>query len=57
MNYAMSGLNVGPYRVTNIVLHLACALLIFGTIRRTLDLPGLPAWLSVLGGWWVSPSR
>ena len=37
INYAMGGLNVAGYRVVNLALHLACALLIFGLVRRTLD--------------------
>jgi tetratricopeptide (TPR) repeat protein len=37
VNYAFGGLNVVGYRVVNLALHLACALLIFGLVRRTLD--------------------
>ena len=36
INYAIGGLNVIGYRVVNLGLHLACALLIYGLIRRTL---------------------
>jgi protein O-mannosyl-transferase len=34
-NYAIGGLNVVPYHATNILIHLACALLVFGIARRT----------------------
>jgi len=39
LNYAAGGLDVRGYHVVNIALHLACALLAFGFIRRTLELP------------------
>ena len=37
INYAIGGLDVTSYHVVNIALHLACALLIFGIIRRTAE--------------------
>ena len=37
INYALGGLDVGGYHVVNLALHLLCALLIFGLVRRTLD--------------------
>ncbi len=37
VNYALGGSNVVGYHVGNIALHLACALLLFGILRRTLD--------------------
>jgi len=37
INYAMGGVNVLGYRVVNLALHLACALLIFGLARRALE--------------------
>jgi protein O-mannosyl-transferase len=40
-NYAVGGLDVRGYHAINIALHLVCALLAFGLIRRTLDLPHL----------------
>ena len=41
INYAIGGLDVRGYHVFNIALHLACGLLAFGLIRRTLELPRL----------------
>jgi hypothetical protein len=41
LNYALDGLTVTGYRVVNIALHVACALLLFGVVRRTLEQPGL----------------
>ena len=35
-NYAMGGLNVTGYRLVNISLHVLVALLLFGTVRRTI---------------------
>ena len=37
INYALDGLNVLGYRLVNIGLHIACALLLFGVVRRTID--------------------
>jgi hypothetical protein len=39
LNYAAGGLDVRGYHVANIAWHALCALLIFGVIRRTLELP------------------
>ena len=36
-NYALGGLNVTGFRVVNLGLHICCALLIFGLMRRTID--------------------
>jgi len=36
-NYALGGLRVAGYRIVNIALHVACALLLFGIVRRTID--------------------
>jgi tetratricopeptide (TPR) repeat protein len=41
INYAAGGLDVRGYHAVNIGLHLLCALLAFGVIRRTLRLPTL----------------
>lgn len=41
LNYATGGLDVFGYHLVNIALHLFCGLLIFGIIRRTLELPRL----------------
>ena len=35
LNYAVSGLDVRAYRASNIFIHVLCALLLFGTVRRT----------------------
>jgi len=37
LNYAIGGLDGRGYHLVNILLHVACALLAFGVIRRTLD--------------------
>jgi protein O-mannosyl-transferase len=36
INYATGGLNVRSYHVGNVMLHVLCALLLFGVVRRTL---------------------
>jgi tetratricopeptide (TPR) repeat protein len=41
LDYAFGGLAVRAYHVTNIGVHLLCALLLFGVVRRTLKLPRL----------------
>jgi hypothetical protein len=41
INYAIGGLEVRGYHVWNIAVHLMCALLVFGIVRRTLELPRL----------------
>ena len=41
LNYALSGLDPRPYRATNALVHWACALLLFGVVRRTLRSPRL----------------
>src|SRR5262245_10615475 len=41
VNYALGGLNETGYHVFNIVVHVACALLLFGVVRRTLRRPAL----------------
>ena len=41
INYALGGLDVRGYHAWNVATHLLCALLLFGIIRRTLELPGL----------------
>jgi tetratricopeptide (TPR) repeat protein len=40
LNYAASGLAVQGYHATNIVIHILCALLLFGLVRRTISVPG-----------------
>ena len=39
LNFAASETDAAPYRATNIVIHIASALLLFGLVRRTLSLP------------------
>ena len=43
INYALGGVNVRGYHVGNIGLHILCALLLFGLVRRTLHAPPLPS--------------
>src|SRR5947207_9031149 len=43
LNYAVGGLDVRGYHLVNIVIHIACALVLFGIVRRTLNLPSLRA--------------
>jgi len=43
LNYAIGGLDVQGYHVVNIAIHVACALLLFGIVRRTLAGPKDPA--------------
>jgi Flp pilus assembly protein TadD len=42
INYAMGGLNTLPFHLTNLVIHLLAGLTLFGVVRRTLVLPGIP---------------
>ena len=35
-NYALGGLDVRGYHIGNVAVHLGCALLVFGVVRRTL---------------------
>ena len=39
LNYAVGGLNPAGYHAVNLILHVLCALLIFGIVRRTLEGP------------------
>ena len=41
INYALGRLDVRGYHVWNIATHLLCALLLFGIVRRTLELPAV----------------
>jgi len=41
INYAHSGLNVRGYHATNLAIHIAAALLLFGILRRTFLMPAL----------------
>ena len=42
IDYAVSGLGVTAYHITNLAWHIACAWLLFGVVRRTLALPSMP---------------
>ena len=42
VDYALGGLTVTGYHVTNLAWHIACAWLLYGVVRRTLALPSLP---------------
>jgi protein O-mannosyl-transferase len=42
LDYALGGLDVTGYHVTNLAWHVACAWLLFGVARRTLALPSMP---------------
>lgn len=45
LNFAVHGLDVTGYHATNLALHAAAALLLFGLVRRTLELPVFaPEW-------------
>ena len=41
VNYALGGLSVGGYHLVNLAFHLLCGVLVFGIVRRTLELPAL----------------
>jgi hypothetical protein len=45
LNYAAGRLDVPGYHAVNLALHLACALLMFGLVRRLLGSLRQPAWL------------
>ncbi len=42
VNYAIGGTNVTGYHVMNLVIHLLAALTLYGIVRRTLELNGIP---------------
>jgi protein O-mannosyl-transferase len=41
INHAIGGLAVRGYHIGNIAIHIVCALVVFGIVRRTIDLPGV----------------
>ncbi len=45
VNYALGGLDVRGYHAWNVAVHLGCALLVFGVVRRTLHFGSLDSWL------------
>lgn len=42
LNYALDALDPFSYHLFNLGIHLGCALMAFGFLRKTLDLPALP---------------
>ncbi|MFC1573449.1 hypothetical protein ACFL6M_07625, partial [Candidatus Eisenbacteria bacterium] len=46
ISYAVSATDPFGYHLTNLLIHLLAALTLFGVIRRTLSLPGMPAHLT-----------
>ena len=40
INHAIGGLGVRGYHIGNIAIHIICALVAFGIVRRTIELPG-----------------
>jgi len=49
LNYLWGGDSPSGYQVVNLVLHLACALLVFGLIRRVLSTPRGEEWIASAG--------
>jgi Flp pilus assembly protein TadD len=47
INYAIGGLSEGGYHAVNIAIHVACALLLFGIVRRSLENARVPRTLAV----------
>lgn len=47
LNYAAGGLDVTLYHAVNFAWHVACAWLLFGVIRRTLELPRVEGRVSI----------
>ena len=43
LNYALGGLEVGGYHLFNLAVHILCALVLFGIVRRTLQSQQLQA--------------
>jgi protein O-mannosyl-transferase len=43
LDYAIGGLDVTGYHAVNLAWHVACAWLLFGIVRRTLELPAVRA--------------
>jgi len=39
LNYAVGGLSVRGYHLTNLAIHILCGLLLYGVVRRTLRTP------------------
>ena len=41
LNYVAGGLNPWGYHAVNLVIHLLAGLVLYGLVRRTLELPGI----------------
>lgn len=55
LNHAIGGLDVRSYHLTNLILHLASALLLFGVVRRTVGTARVQFAWSVAMLWTVHP--
>src|SRR6185295_11314849 len=42
INFALGGFDVRGYHLWNIAMHLLCTTLLFGCVRRTLEMPRIP---------------
>ncbi len=53
-NYALGGLHVVGYHLVNLALHVACGLLLYDLVRRTLLLTGTAAGEERQVAWWAA---
>jgi len=49
LNYAVHGLNVGGYHLLNLTIHVFAGLLLYGVLRRTMNLPRIRDRYGALG--------
>lgn len=54
LNYAIGGLDVVSFHVLNLLIHMGAALLLFGLVRRTLDLPSMRGRYPDDGASWIA---
>ncbi|HEY2386116.1 MAG TPA: tetratricopeptide repeat protein [Candidatus Binatia bacterium] len=54
LNYAFGGLHVVGYHVVNLLLHVACGLLLYDLARRTLQLTGTASGTERWVAWWAA---
>ncbi|MFM7737173.1 MAG: tetratricopeptide repeat protein, partial [Alphaproteobacteria bacterium] len=54
LNYAIGGLDVVSFHVLNLLIHMGAALLLFGIVRRTLELPSLRDRFPDDGASWIA---
>ena len=47
INYAIGGVAVRGYHLWNIAVHVLCAIVLFGLVRRTLELPSLRSFIGL----------